>query len=108
LTSNYSVDGVLLVYSVANRCSFEHLKNWVCDVSNFIDIDTLEWALIGNKCDFIGEVEKNYVEAYREQLDAKLSCTVSAKTGENVLQAFNDLVRTIHENRTCVKLTQPA
>jgi len=110
LTSNFfhDVNGALLVYSVNNRHSFEHLKEWVKDASEYIvDKAAFEWALIGNKGDLISEVEKDNVETYREELHAKLFYTVSAKTGRNVLQAFNDLIKTIHKSQSCVQPTQP-
>lgn len=93
----------MLVYSVEDRYSFEHLKEWVKDASEYIDISTSEWALIGNKGDLTNGVENSDVEMYRTQLHAKFY-TVSAKTGKNVLEAFNDLIRTIHEK--CAKQTQ--
>ena len=87
----------MLVYSVEDSYTFENVKDWIEDASPHITPDTFEWALIGNKCDIASEVDKERVEARRKQLGAKICYTVSAKTGQNVMEAFHALITTIHK-----------
>lgn len=47
-----NVDGVILVYDVTRRESFEHLEDWLGEIRrNCRDLETLRLALIGNKSD---------------------------------------------------------
>lgn len=87
----------MLVYSVEDSYTFENLKDWIDDASPHINPDTIEWALIGNKCDITNEVGKERVEARLKQLEAKISYVVSAKTGRNVMEAFETLISAIHK-----------
>ena len=87
----------MLVYSVEDSYTFENIKDWIEDASPHISPDAIEWALIGNKCDLTNEVGKERVAARLKQLEAKISYVVSAKTGHNVMEAFNTLISTIHK-----------
>lgn len=89
--------GALLVYSVEDSHTFDKLQGWVTEATHFVD-PLFNWALIGNKCDLPRKVERTRVRARCEQLQITLSYSVSAKTGHNVMRAFNDLVAAIHED----------
>ena len=101
LTNNFyrNADGVLLVFCVEDSYTFDNLQGWITDASQHLIIDKCEWALIGNKSDLQNEVEKKRIESLLKQLNIKLFYYVSAKTGENVMHAFNTLITTIHEKR---------
>ena len=63
-------------------------------------MNTFVWAIVGNKADLqCEEVEKERVEAQCKNLQTTLSYSVSAKTGENVEKAFDNLITTIHTSR---------
>lgn len=63
-------------------------------------MNTFVWALIGNKADLqCEEVEKEIVEVQCRKLQTKLCYSVSAKTGQNVTKAFDDLIATIHRTQ---------
>jgi len=101
LTGNYyhKANGALLVYCVEDAYTFENLQKWIDDASNHIKGETFVWALIGNKCDLPNEVEKVGVEQLCERLQTKLFYSVSAKTGHNVSEAFDELIATIHRRQ---------
>ena len=98
-------DGAMLVYSVNDLYTFENLKDWVDDAKPFINQNTFGWALIGNKCDLDNNVGEQRAEVYLQELKAKVSYEVSAKTGNNVMQAFNDFIHTIHKHYTAKQIT---
>ena len=106
LTNNFyrNADGVLLVYSVEDLYTFDNLQGWINDASQH-DIATCEWALIGNKNDLHSEIEKSRIEKFCEAYPTKLFFSTSAKTGENVLKAFKNLIFAIH--RKHVKHSSP-
>lgn len=101
MTNNFyrNADGVLLVFCVEDSYTFDNLQGWITDASQHIAIDKCEWALIGSKCDLQNEVETKRIDALLKQLNIKLFFNVSAKTGENVMEAFTKLVTAIHEKR---------
>ena len=102
LTNNFfrKANGALLVYCVEDSYTFENLQKWIDDASKHVSIESFVWAVIGNKCDLPNEVEKIKVEHLCEQLKTKLFYSVSAKSGHNVMEAFQDVVTTIHNTRT--------
>jgi len=108
LTGNYfhKANGALLVYCVEDAYTFENLQKWIDDASNHIKGESFVWALIGNKCDLPNEVEKVGVEQLCERLQTKLFYSVSAKTGHNVSEAFDELIATIHRKQLDIELQQ--
>lgn len=62
-------------------------------------MNTFIWAIVGNKADLQCEVEKDRIEAHCKRLHTNLSYSVSAKTGENITKAFDELIITIHNRR---------
>ena len=87
----------MLIYSVEDSYTFENLKDWIEDASLHLNLSTIEWALIGNKCDLTNDVRQESIEARRKDLEAKTCFTVSAKTGHNIKQAFNSFISVIHK-----------
>ncbi|KAJ2484244.1 Cu-binding protein, partial [Coemansia sp. RSA 2052] len=53
LTSSYyrGAQGVILVYDVCSRESFEHLNNWIDELSTYCSSDDIIKMVIGNKID---------------------------------------------------------
>ena len=101
LTSNYyfKADAALLMYSVDDPYSFERLQDEIQNAARFIDPDYFVWALIGNKSDLTMEVDARHIEARGEQLHTNLKFFTSAKTGENVLEALEAVIKHVHEHR---------
>ena len=98
LTSNYYHDahGALLVYCVEDVYTFESLQQYIEEAKLYVDVSSFVWAIVGNKADLNPEVEKERIEAQCKNLQTNLSFSVSAKTGDNVTKAFDDLITSIH------------
>lgn len=94
--------GALLVYDVADRKSFENAKNsWLKELQETADDEsTLKSCtmLVGNKTDIKTHVvvEAEHAAAVKS-LGLNLSARTSAKTGDGVVNAFNELVIAIYD-----------
>ena len=87
-------NGILLVFDLTNHLSFEGLQSWFDDIYNFA-IPGIDIALLGNKSDDI-ENRAVKMEEIKEMISDKVNCSyyeVSAKTGNNVTIAFEELAK---------------
>ena len=100
IASNYlkKAEGIILVYDITDRISFENIDNWVDD-RNKEGENSKAIILIGNKSD--KEDERAIQKEEGEKL-AKNCCggikfyETSCQTGENVEKAINDLVNDVY------------
>ena len=93
------VDGILFVYDITKEDSFKIIESWFDEVKTKA-INTLCGVLIGNKSDLENEREVSTEDGEKlaDQLELKfIEC--SAFTGDNVEQAFIDLVESILEKK---------
>jgi Ras-related protein Rab-2A len=89
--------GALLVYDVSRRATFNHLTQWLEDVRKHVDGKTVI-ALIGNKSD-LPRREVQFAEGEQFAKDNGLTFVeTSAKTSENVEEAFLKTARVIYDN----------
>ena len=91
--------GVILVYDIANAKSFESLSDrWMAQLNDHASSDDLAKLLVGNKSDLEAsrEVDKDKAEAFCQEYGMELLET-SAKSGQNVLQAFEKLIGIVHD-----------
>ena len=53
ITKNYyrGAQGVLIVYDVTNKSSFDKVESWYNEIKNCTNQDEIDILLIGNKCD---------------------------------------------------------
>ena len=87
-----AVDGILLVFDEGNKSSFKHIKNWVNEINNNIDIKQVSIIIVGNKCDLIEkEVEMETVIDFCNQQNLKFYET-SAKADINIIETFGELI----------------
>ena len=94
-----NANGVLFVYDVTVKKSFENIKNWIKDTQK-IDKD-IKGIILGNKIDLnnIKEVGKDYLE----DLGAKFKMPVlevSAKDNINVVEVFNLIIDELLKDKT--------
>ena len=83
-----SADGVLVVYDVSNRTTFEHVMKWVAECRTK-GKNGIKLVLVGNKCDSASRVV-SYEEGkkYADELGIPfIEC--SAKTGKGITETFN-------------------
>ena len=91
--------GIIVVYDTTDRDSFEHLPEWLKDVSELAEPNSKK-LLVGTKVDMDGSsrhVSKEAVISFSAAIDVPFIET-SAKTGQNVEQAFNEMTTMLMED----------
>jgi len=97
LTPNFyrGAHGVILVYDVTSRQTFDKINDWLSEVENNSDKPALIKMLVGNKIDKEGrEVTRKEGMMWARQHNT-LFIEASAKTKEDVECAFEELVEKI-------------
>ena len=108
------LNGIILVYNITSKITFDKINFWVEMMNENLDINTIPILLIGNKYDFVEYrvvvvTEKegyNFVKGKKNMIFYECS----AKTGENVEKAINELVENILKSnqpqKDTIKLTK--
>ena len=67
ITSQYynGADGIILIFDITNKESFEKISFWIQDLSNKIDLDNTCLILIGNKTDLKDQRKVSVEEAQK-------------------------------------------
>lgn len=95
LTRQYYRDacGVILIFDLTNKNSFDKLSTWLEDISDNGPKET-NILIIGNKSDLVDERRVNFNEAYNFASKNNIQyIEVSAKTGNNVGLLFENLTK---------------
>ncbi|CUA71914.1 Ras-related protein Rab-17 [Mus musculus] [Rhizoctonia solani] len=93
------VDGILLVYNLTKRETFEECEKWRKILEKKLhNLDQLQVVLVGNQLDIEEqrEVSVDEAQAYADSHRFKFA-EVSAKVGTNVEQVFQTLMDAIFE-----------
>ncbi|CAP32926.2 Protein CBR-RAB-37 [Caenorhabditis briggsae] len=86
-TSYYrDADALLLVYDIANRQSFDNVRDWLSHIKEH-GKEAVQVTLVGNKCDLPRVVQADEGRRLAEENGIPFMET-SAKTGQNVDRAF--------------------
>mmetsp|Transcript_23187 Transcript_23187/g.23838 ORF Transcript_23187/g.23838 Transcript_23187/m.23838 type:complete len:211 (+) Transcript_23187:50-682(+) len=111
LTSSYyrGAQGIILVYDVTRKETFDSLSMWLQEVEQFSmgggkDVVKL---LVGNKVDQPRSVSRDDAGEWAKSR-GMLFMEASAKTKEGIAQVFNEVVQKILENPTLLSNTRPA
>jgi Ras-related protein Rab-8A len=99
ITTSYfrGAQGILLVYDVTDRRSFESIRNWVSQIQQHADVHVNK-ILVGNKCDMLDEKVVSTEEG--QKLAAEFGMPfweTSAKTDVNVDQSFHALAAAVKD-----------
>ena len=95
ISVNYlkGTNGVILVFDITNKESFDLLETWMNDLkeNNKVDISKV---LIGNKLDLAEDrqVQKEEAEKFAKSIGCKYY-EGSAKSGENIKEALDEIAR---------------
>ena len=97
LSANFikNADGVLLMYDITNRESFDKISKWWNDILEHKEKD-FPVILVGNKCDLEDErkVQKEEGESIAKKYNVKFYET-SNKDGINIEESFRELINII-------------
>jgi Ras-related protein Rab-14 len=90
--------GALIIYDITRRSTYNHLSSWLTDARNLTNPNTVIF-LIGNKSDLDSQRDVTYEEAKKFADENGLKFVeASAKTGENVEEAFLETAKKIYES----------
>ena len=101
ITQNYfrDADGLLFIFDVTNKESFDSLSEWI-EISNNSNSKKYKKILIGNKIDLRDQRiidEENDIKPFEKTYDIDRFLEVSAKTGENITKIFDDIAELFNE-----------
>ena len=98
--------GIIVVFDVANRQSFNNVENWLADIDNLKTKNVVR-LLVGNKCDLNDEREVSQNEASRFAENAGMKyIETSAKNDTNVQKAMKSLNEEMKKEFVNVKKLQ--
>ena len=82
-----------LVFDLTNKESFDNIENWLKELQTFAG--DIPYMLVGNKNDLKAKriVKKDDAEALAKKIGASGYFETSAKTGEGVDKAFEELTK---------------
>lgn len=87
--------GALMMFDLSRQHTFSGMKNWLLEMRSIMNRDVPK-VIIGNKSDLIPEIgeviDRTKAEKYAKKEDC-LYIETSAKTGENVENAFLELTQ---------------
>lgn len=99
ITTSYfrGAQGILLVYDVTDRRSFESIRNWISQIQQHADVHVNK-ILVGNKCDITQDKVVSTEEG--EKLAKEFGIPFwecSAKNNINVDEAFIGIAKSVKE-----------
>ena len=102
ISVNYlkGTDGVILVFDITNKETFDLLETWLKELKDTNKADVSK-VLIGNKSDLSGERQVTVEDA--QYLADTMKCKyfeASAKSGENIAEALDEIARVSYINYT--------
>jgi Ras-related protein Rab-8A len=99
ITTSYfrGAQGILLVYDVTDRRSFESIRNWISQIQTHADVHVNK-ILIGNKCDMVDDKAVSTEEGERLAKEFNIPFwECSAKTDLNVESSFVSIARAVKD-----------
>ena len=86
-----NAQGILLVYDITNRDSFDKIIDWINEIRNNAPNDAVLY-LVGNKIDLSNKRQISYQEGKNKADElGMLFREVSAKSGDNILVLFEEI-----------------
>ncbi|EFA77065.1 Rab GTPase [Heterostelium album PN500] len=107
ITSSYyrGAHGIIVVYDVTDRVTFDNVRQWLQEIDRFA-CESVNKLLVGNKSDLVAKkvVDTNTAKSFADTLGIPFLET-SAKQSTNVEQAFMTMATEIKNRLTA---SQPA
>ena len=106
-------EGILIVFDVTKKESFENIQNWINEVTVYTGKDVVIICL-GNKNDLTKGIDKKDIYDFQKQTGLEI-INVSAKTGDGVEDAFKHIIELLikknmitkeNKNNTGINLTE--
>lgn len=95
-------DGLIFTFDMTNKESFEMISNLLINTNDVVNLENKPLLLIGNKIDNTNSIvigKKDVDELINKFKNYKISFfKTSAKTGENINEAFLTIIQQILEN----------
>jgi Ras-related protein Rab-1A len=106
ITSSYyrGAQGIIVVFDLTVRESYEHIANWLEEIERYAGKE-VSILLVGNKCDLVNkrQIDEKVAREFAKDRGYDYIET-SAKSAENVRKAFLDITQKIKERHE----TQPS
>jgi len=83
-------EGILIVFDVTKKESFENIENWINEVTVYTGKDVIMICL-GNKNDLKKGIDKKDIDEFQKKTGLEI-VNVSAKTGDGVEDAFKHII----------------
>lgn len=87
-------DGILLMFDISKKKTYMNIKEWIVSIKNAIDINSVGFLVVGNKCD-VAESMQEVDEEMKQKLINDHHVTLisaSAKDDINVTESFTTLI----------------
>ena len=85
-------DGIILMYDITKKTTFNNIKHWYNDINEAIDITKIALVIVGNKSDLPDrEVTKEISEKFSNKYNL-LVMETSCKNNINIEETFNLLI----------------
>ena len=92
-----NASGAVVAYDISDKWSFDQVKTWIEDVKAYSNTE-INIVIVGTKCDILDrEVTEEEGKKLADELGVRYFET-SAKTGYNVNEAYNFLIKEIIDN----------
>jgi len=98
ITKSYYKDvvGIVLVFDLSDKQSFNNLELWIKDIKKYT-LQTIRVLVMGNKFDKTRAISKSKIKKYMKSNKLNYIET-SAITGQNIYKGFENIVYDILEN----------
>ena len=93
-----NADGVLFIFGLDDKESFDHLKDWMERFNEECKIENIPKVLVGNKCDLEidKELDENLIKEFAKENKIEY-IKASAKDDENINALFEELGKMIYK-----------
>ena len=101
ITSQYynGADGIILIFDITNKKSFEKISFWIQDLSNKIDLDNICLILIGNKTDLKDQRKVSVEEAQKYAAQYNIEYyEVSALKNVGIIEMMEFFIKKCYNN----------